>query len=223
MKKLSTILLLIIGSCLLYTKSSYNLRDKTTFKIVEEISALNSLFLSIRMSGLPDNAPATLLIDSPGGDVRGAAMVSQAMVRLNVTCFVRKASSAALQIIMPSCSKIYATSSSSFGFHDSHSMFPASSEDFVPVGVKEALYILEENSKINQWMASWMVLRFLGDANNCSQEMMAYWGNLISNCVGAHIYQNSDFNAEQFNKIWPQPVLEIISDWDFLIATGIST
>jgi hypothetical protein len=169
-----------------------------------------------QLAKIPMYSPVSIYIDSPGGVVGLAEEISGNVVKLDASCYVRNAYSAALQIIMPTCRRIFAVENSSFGFHSAQ--FPlerlAISEIDSAIGLQVTHYV-------TTWMANIMNTMLRSDAK-CPANAPDIVKKISETCTAQHMNMNTTLNPIDFNKLWKKSPVTIISqkEWDSLVGAG---
>jgi len=153
-----------------------------------------------------DNAQyLNVYINSRGGRIDVAEGIVQLLADKTLTCYIDNAYSAALQIIMPLCSKIYTHSGANFGFHNAVIIFPINAMASAPV-----LYeLFKEIKQMTVNMSNNMNNKWGGDTK-CPKELMAKWSELAITCTEALLYESPVVGPHQLNYLWGKQVVVVL-------------
>jgi ATP-dependent protease ClpP protease subunit len=152
-----------------------------------------------------EQQPVSLYINSSGGVIAAAQMIAEEMSRLNVTCYVDYAASAALQVIMPSCTRIYSNPGSLFVFHSAHAMGQFELNEMSGADLVKAL------KTYNNDMADVLTKRYKRkDAKGCSKELMLKLSQYSQRCVVQHMLNVTQVGPLELNWMWDKEVTTVI-------------
>lgn len=171
---------------------------------VIDFNPLNfSVFTALKQQD--NNQPISLYINSPGGNIDAAKMIAEEMVRLNVTCYVENAASAALQIIMPACSRVYANPASRFMFHSAHTM------GMMMLSEMTAAELVAHLKTHNDLMAENLTTRYnRKDAIGCNKEMKVKLSRYSQKCVVMHMLNETEVGPLELNFLWGRNIVTVL-------------
>lgn len=162
-----------------------------------------AIFSAMKQQG--NNQPISLYINSPGGNIDTAKMIAEEMGRLNVTCYVENAASAALQIIMPACSRVYANPDSRFIFHSAHAM------GMIMLSEMTAAEMVVHLKTHNELMAENLTRRYnRKDTIGCNKEMKEKLSRYSQKCVVMHMLNETGVGPLELNYLWGRNIVTVL-------------
>lgn len=164
----------------------------------------NNMEIYGKLRELPDNAVVRISIDSAGGDVAVASILGAEIARVHAICHVTYAASAALQIVMPKCKKIYASVETQFGFHATHVVSPTSLKDIDEVK--------RELEHVDVKMSA--ILREAFGTFRCPA-LQPETLKISDDCLRGAFYEELVWDAMTWNAYWvnsPKPIIILPSD-----------
>lgn len=169
---------------------------------------LLTIFTALQLESKPVNSSVNLFINSRGGDIDMAQGMADTIRtrQLWVTCFVDKASSAALQIVLPACHRIYMHDGTQLVYHDAHALVEGM------ISSATANEIRLDLIQTNRQMAQQVEARF-GKAR-CRVLKSPRVG-----CTLQHIYDNTPMGPHEWKWTYPQTAQQIVVIPEFLFAS----
>lgn len=166
--------------------------------LIGAITSLNPGFTSnlATLKKLPPNTAVDVYINSPGGRIDQGFEFAKAIYRLNATCFVEYAASAAFQVVMPGCKKIVMAPKSRLQFHSAGQCVQGNKD------AADILNLWREFIADTGVMASLMT-NYWGPSQ-CTKELRQKFADVNASCTVLHMLAENELTGAQFKVIFPK-------------------
>lgn len=142
------------------------------------------------------NTKVNVLIDSSGGRIDVAFVFAERLSKLDATCYVKYAASAAFQVIMPACKRIVFTKNSTLSYHSAGLCIEKQ------IHAAELLTILREVTIDSAAMAIWMEMNW--GPTKCNVEVNAKFPELpTTSCSLPLMFNETGLTAKEFANTFP--------------------
>lgn len=166
--------------------------------VVGTITTLNPSFkesLDIAKK-LPANSAVDVYINSSGGRIDEAFYLGRELVRLNATCYVKLAASAAFEVVLPACRRLVITKETRFIFHSATTCVEAM------VDTADALADLRLKLQINAQMASLMESTW--GPGLCTKGLKDKYPEIKQlSCSVIHMLDETELTGLELTRIFP--------------------